>query len=138
MKNKTKQTGFSLQIRIYYEDTDAGGIVYHSRYLNFMERARTEWLRHLGFEQDRLIQQQGILFAVCKVDIEYNRPAIFNQLLNINTRIMHKRSASLVFAQIISNQSEETICQAEIKVACINSTTMQPKPIPKIILSEIH
>lgn len=130
-------TVFEFQVRVYYEDTDIGGFVYHSRYLNFMERARTEWLRHIGFEQDSLIEQQGILFVVHKVDIDYNKPAFFNQLLNIKTRVIHKRKVSLTFEQIIFNQSEHSICHAEITIVCVNSKTMQPHIIPEIILLEI-
>jgi len=138
MNNEPAKNEFTLQVRVYYEDTDAGGVVYHSNYLNFMERARTEWLRHIGFEQHTLIEKDEILFAVRKVNIEFHKPALFNELLNINTRITHTRRASLVFEQIIFNQSEEIICKAEIKIACLNSTTMKPEPIPETILSELN
>jgi acyl-CoA thioester hydrolase len=138
MVSEAVKSEFSLQIRVYYEDTDAGGVVYHSNYLNFMERARTEWLRHIGFEQHTLIEQDEILFAVRKIKIDYHKPALFNELLNIKTRIADQRKASLVFEQIIFNQSEETICKAEIKVACLNSSTMKPEPIPETILSELN
>ena len=138
MSNETGKNEFDLQVRVYYEDTDAGGVVYHSHYLNFMERARTEWLRHIGFEQNVLIAQDKILFAVRKTNIDFHKPAHFNELLNIKTRIIDQRKASLVFEQIIFNQSEETICKAEIKIACLNSTTMKPEPIPETILSELN
>ena len=138
MNNEIAKKEFELQVRVYYEDTDAGGVVYHSNYLNFMERARTEWLRHIGFEQNVLIEQDRILFAVRKVNIDFHKPALFNELLNIKTRIMHARRASLVFEQIIFNQSKETICKAEIKIACLNSSTMKPEPIPENILLELN
>ena len=138
MNNGPTKNEFALQVRVYYEDTDAGGVVYHSNYLNFMERARTEWLRHIGFEQHTLIEENEILFAVRKVNIDFHKPALFNELLNIKTRIVHTRRASLVFEQIIFNQSEETICKAEIKIACLNSSTMKPEPIPETILSELN
>ena len=138
MVSEAVKSEFSLQVRVYYEDTDAGGVVYHSNYLNFMERARTEWLRHIGFEQHTLIEQDEILFAVRKIKIDYHKPALFNELLNIKTRIADQRKASLVFEQIIFNQSEETICKAEIKIACLNSSTMKPEPIPETILSELN
>ena len=138
MNNETGKKEFTLQVRVYYEDTDAGGVVYHSNYLNFMERARTEWLRHIGFEQHTLIEKDEILFAVRKVNIDFHKPALFNELLNIKTRIMHTRRASLVFEQIIFNQSKETICKAEIKIACLNSSTMKPEPIPETIISELN
>jgi len=138
MNNETGKKEFTLQVRVYYEDTDAGGVVYHSHYLNFMERARTEWLRHIGFEQHTLIEQDEILFAVRKVNIDFHKPALFNEMLNIKTRVIQSRRASLVFEQIIFNQSEETICKAEIKIACLNSTTMKPEPIPETIISELN
>ncbi|MCH8847014.1 MAG: tol-pal system-associated acyl-CoA thioesterase [Proteobacteria bacterium] len=138
MNNETGKKEFTLQVRVYYEDTDAGGVVYHSNYLNFMERARTEWLRHIGFEQHTLIEKDEILFAVRKISIDYHKPALFNELLNIKTRIIQSRRASLVFEQIIFNQSEETICKAEIKIACLNSNTMKPESIPETILLELN
>ncbi len=138
MKSEPSINEFTLQVRVYYEDTDAGGVVYHSNYLNFMERARTEWLRHIGFEQHTLIEQNEILFAVCKISIDYHKPALFNELLNVKTRLADQRKASLVFEQIISNQSDEIICKAMIKIACLNSTTMKPDPIPETILSELN
>ena len=103
-----------------------------------MERARTEWLRHIGFEQHTLIEKDEILFAVRKISIDYHKPALFNELLNIKTRIIQSRRASLVFEQIIFNQSEETICKAEIKIACLNSNTMKPESIPETILLELN
>jgi len=138
MKNDAVKNEFNMQVRVYYEDTDSGGVVYHSNYLNFMERARTEWLRHIGFEQHTLIEKDEILFAVRKISIDYHKPALFNELLNIKTRVIHTRRASLIFEQIIFNQSEETICKAEIKIACLNSTTMKPEPIPETIISELN
>lgn len=136
MVNNNKE--FNMQIRIYYEDTDAGGVVYHSQYLNFMERARTEWLRSMGFEQHILIGEYKILFAVCSINIDYNRPAFFDQLLDIKTHLIKQRKVSMFFEQIISNQSKQTICNAEIKIACLNSDTMQPAVIPETILLELN
>ena len=138
MNNEPTKNEFTLQVRVYYEDTDAGGVVYHSNYLNFMERARTELLRHIGFEQHTLIEKDEILFAVRKISIDYHKPALFNDLLDVKTRIAESRRASLVFEQIILNQLEEPICKAEIRIACLNSTTMKPEPIPETILSELN
>lgn len=138
MNRESDKNEFNLQVRVYYEDTDAGGVVYHSNYLNFMERARTEWLRQAGFEQNTLKEKKEILFAVRKIHIDYNLPALFNDLLDIKTRIVKQRKASLIFEQIIFNPSEEIICKAEIKIACLDSNTMKPKPIPETILSELN
>ena len=138
MNRESGKKEFIMQVRVYYEDTDAGGVVYHSNYLNFMERARTEWLRHAGFEQNTLIEKKEILFAVRKINIDYNKPALFNDLLNIKTRIIEQRKASFIFEQVIFNQSEDTVCKADIKIACLNSQTMKPEPIPETILSELN
>jgi acyl-CoA thioester hydrolase len=138
MNNEPDKNEFKLQVRVYYEDTDAGGVVYHSNYLKFMERARTEWLRHIGFEQDILIEENEILFAVRHINIDFHKPAHFNELLNVKTHITDQRKASLVFEQIIFNQTEEIICKARIKIACLNYKTMKPEPIPETIISELN
>ncbi len=138
MNRESGKKEFVLQVRVYYEDTDAGGVVYHSNYPNFMERARTEWLRHAGFEQNTLIEEKEILFAVRKINIDYNKPALFNDLLKIKTRIIEQRKASFIFEQVIFNQAEDTVCKADIKIACLNSQTMKPEPIPETILSELN
>src|SRR4030066_1801109 len=92
---------FSMPVRVYYEDTDSGGVVYHSNYLNFMERARTEWLRALGFEQDELLRRDGVIFAVRSANIEFLKPARFNDLLQATVQISRRGQASLSFAQEI-------------------------------------
>ena len=129
---------FYWPVRVYYEDTDSGGVVYYANYLKFMERARTEWLRHIGFEQDILIDENEILFAVRHINIDFHNPARFNELLNVKTHITDQRKASLVFEQIISNQTEEIICKAHIKIACLNCKTLKPEPIPETIISELN
>ena len=92
---------FNWPIRVYYEDTDCGGVVYHSNYLKFMEQARTEWLRSKGFEQDILIAEYGVIFAVRSLSIDYVKPALFNQLLTIETTIKKQTKVSLLFNQSI-------------------------------------
>ena len=129
---------FIWPVRIYYEDTDAGGVVYHTNYLKFMERARAEWLRALGFEQDILKAQEKILFAVRKLRIDYHKPATFNELLNITTRLGSKRRASFICEQAILNQEKKIICQAIITIVCIDSDAMQVKPIPEKILKVLN
>ena len=128
---------FTWIVNVYYEDTDAGGVVYHANYLRFMERARTEWLRSMGFEQDRLNKDHEIIFAVRKVIIDYIKPAVFNELLTVNSKIIKQKKASLLFEQLIINQKEETLCQAEIQIACLNSNTMKPVSIPENIIAEL-
>lgn len=128
---------FILPVRVYYEDTDAAGVVYYANYLKFMERARTEWLRKIGFEQDRLNREKNILFAVRNVTIDYKKPAYFNEMLSVRSKLVEQRSASLVFHQSIFNEENKELCKAEIKIACLNSKNMKPEPIPKTILTEM-
>jgi acyl-CoA thioester hydrolase len=128
---------FIWPVRVYYEDTDAAGVVFYANYLNFMERARTEWLRKIGFEQDKLKQEKNILFAVRNVTIDYLKPAHFNELLYVKSKLINQRPASLVFNQSIYNDNDVKLCEAEIKIACVNSINMKPEPIPKTILTEL-
>ncbi len=127
---------FIWPVRVYYEDTDAAGVVFYANYLNFMERARTEWLRKIGFEQDKLKQEKNILFAVRSVIIDYLKPAYFNELLSVRSKLIDRRPASLVFNQSIFNDNNVKLCVAEIKIACLNSINMKPEPIPETILTE--
>ncbi|MES9947380.1 MAG: tol-pal system-associated acyl-CoA thioesterase [Candidatus Thiodiazotropha sp.] len=130
--------GFVWPIRVYYEDTDAGGVVYYTNYLKFMERARTEWLRSLGFEQDLLLQQDGIIFAVRQVELGYHAPARFNDNLEVIARLSQKGRASLTFFQEVVRPSDsQLLCRGTIKIACVNMETMRPTPIPKKLLMEI-
>jgi acyl-CoA thioester hydrolase len=124
---------FDWPIRVYYEDTDTGGVVYHSQYLNFMERARTEWLRSLGFEQDVLIEQHHCIFAVHSMQINFKRPARFNDALLVRSQLTSTSGASLSFEQKVFCENE-LLCQAVVKVACLDSNRFRPMPIPSFIL----
>jgi len=130
---------FQWQVRVYYEDTDTGGVVYYANYLRFMERARTEWIRMLGFEQDRLIRDDGILFAVRSASLDYLRPARFNDLLNVSVRLVERRRASLAFEQQISRVDDDggPLCTGTIRVACLTAVTLEPSPIPAYLLEEL-
>lgn len=130
-------TEFSWPVRVYYEDTDAGGVVYYANYLRFLERARTEMLRASGFEQDKLAQDHNIIFIVRKVTIDYLKPARFNEELTVNARITGLRKASMLFEQTIYNQQDDLLCEAEITIACISNKTMKPVSIPAFIISEL-
>lgn len=127
---------FFWQVRVYYEDTDAGGVVYHANYLSFFERARTEMLREFGFEQDELRDQHQILFAVRSANIDYLKPAKFNDLLIVDTSINAFRKTSLTFTQTLSCR-DILLSQAEIRIACIDATQLKPKPIPSFILEKL-
>lgn len=129
---------FVWPVRVYYEDTDSGGVVYYANYLKFMERARTEWLRSLGFEQDHLLRQEGIIFAVRSVEVGYHQPARFNDALEVSASLAAKGRASLTFHQEVRRADDAgLLCSGEIKIACVNMNSMRPTPIPKALLREI-
>ncbi|MCU7932828.1 MAG: tol-pal system-associated acyl-CoA thioesterase [Candidatus Thiodiazotropha sp. (ex Codakia rugifera)] len=129
---------FVWPVRVYYEDTDSGGVVYYANYLKFMERARTEWLRTIGFEQDRLLKQDGIIFAVRQVEVGYHQPARFNDALEVSASLSQKGRASLSFYQEVVRSSDlQLLCKGKIKIACVDIKKMRPTPIPKKLLMEI-
>ncbi len=129
---------FIWQVRVYYEDTDAGGVVFYANYLRFMERARTEWLRSIGFEHERLINSHNLLFAVRNLTIDYKKPGRLDDLLTITSQLLSNRGASIIFQQFIKNEKNELLAQAEVKVACLNATTLKASPMPKELLSELN
>lgn len=124
------------QVRVYYEDTDAGGIVYYANYLKFMERARTEWLRSLGFEQDTLMEQ-SVAFVVKRVEMHNYAPARFNELLSIDSQVVELKGASMTFKQTIKNKQETILVTGEVLVACVNLDSMKPRRLPRTLLGEI-
>lgn len=125
-----------FNIRVYYEDTDAGGIVYYANYLKFLERARTEWLRDLGIEQDALLEQ-SVGFVVKHVEMDYLGSAKFNEVLSIYSQIVELKRASLVFHQEIHNTKKQKLVSAQIRVACVDLSKMKPLAIPEFIVGEI-
>ena len=131
-------TEFIFPVRVYYEDTDVAGIVYHANYLRFFERGRTEWLRELGIDQTILIEQ-GLAFAVTKINIDYLKPARFNDLLEVVTEIQSSKRASLMFKQTIRDKQRPNLIysKAEVKAACIDMKSLKPKALPKQLLEEI-
>lgn len=127
---------FRWAVRVYYEDTDSGGVVYYANYLKFMERARTEWLRSLGFEQDRLVHETGILFAVTDVELRFLSPARFNDALEVTARVVERRRASLRFAQSVL-RGGEILCEGRVRIASLDATSFRPRPIPDAIIEEL-
>jgi acyl-CoA thioester hydrolase len=129
---------FRWPVRVYYEDTDAGGVVYHANYLLFMERARTEWLRALGFEQDVLRREAGVQFSVRRASIDYLRPARFNDLLTVTVALTGVGGASLELAQEVVRDADGVVCcRGAVQVACVDAATLRPARIPKQLLAEI-
>jgi len=134
----TSTKEFIWPIRVYYEDTDSGGVVYYANYLKFMERARTEWLRNLGFEQDQLAAHEGIIFAVRRAEIDFVSPARFNDALEVRVGIAERKRVSLTFRQEITNMSNgSAVCNGNIQIASIDATLFRPRPIPESILKEL-
>ena len=129
---------FNWAIRVYYEDTDAAGVVYHSNYLRFMERARTEWLRTLGYTHNRLHETENMVFVVSSMNIEFRKPAYFDELLNVNCRLARLGGTSLVFEQIVLNDANETKCRADVHIACVDAGTFKPRRIPASIRAEFN
>ena len=130
---------FTWPVRVYWEDTDAGGVVYYANYLKFMERARTEWLRALGIEQGPLQAQHGVLLVVASVEVNYRRPAKYGEELQVTCSIIERGKASIEFEQHIyrGQVGGELIVQAAIKVACIDALHFKPRPLPQLIMGSL-
>ncbi|MDR1661682.1 MAG: tol-pal system-associated acyl-CoA thioesterase [Azoarcus sp.] len=121
--------GFVLPVRIYYEDTDAGGVVYYANYLRFCERARSEWLRALGFEQRHLLKDGGPIFVVRRVQADYLSPARLDDSLTVVNTIGELRHASVCFLQRIF-RNDALLFAAKIKIACVSTSQGRPAPWP--------
>ncbi|BDM64961.1 tol-pal system-associated acyl-CoA thioesterase [Shewanella sp. NFH-SH190041] len=126
---------FHWPITVYYEDTDAGGVVYHSNYLNFFERARTQWLKSMGISQTALLAQD-IAFVVRHADIQFRRAARFEQELTVISRIQSVKRASLVFHQQLVDAEGQCYCEGVISIACVQLSRMKPHAIPLFIVQE--
>ncbi|NVJ50711.1 MAG: tol-pal system-associated acyl-CoA thioesterase [Gammaproteobacteria bacterium] len=129
---------FSFPIRVYYEDTDVAGVVYYANYLKFMERGRTEWLRQWGLDQSVLIDQD-IAFAVRRAQVDYYRPARFNDALEVVSSIKEIRGVRVLFQQkiIAAGNPELVFAEGEILVVCVTLSTMKPRSIPSELLEEM-
>ncbi|MFQ5345811.1 MAG: tol-pal system-associated acyl-CoA thioesterase [Mariprofundus sp.] len=126
-----------MSIRVYYEDTDHGGVVYHANYLKFMERARSEFLRSAGLELDNIDDEFGVLFAVTEAHVRYHKPAVFNDLLMVESSITSLRGARICFKQRIFRQQDHTLLtEADIHLACI-CRNGRVKRIPAPVLKRL-
>lgn len=128
---------FDWPVRVYWEDTDAGGVVYYANYLKFLERARTEWLSALGLEQDQLAREAGVLFVVRRVEADYLRPARFNDRLLVRSQLSELGRASLVMRQDIMRGSEHLLA-ARVQVACVEPSGFRPARIPGFVTERMH
>lgn len=116
-------------VRVYYEDTDAGGVVYHASYLRYLERARTEWLRQLGYSQARLKQEESLLFTVVSMQMQFLRPARLDDLLSVRSDARLSGGASVGFSQQVT-RGDELLLTAEVKVACLAAGSFRPTRLP--------
>ena len=129
-------SAFETSVRVYYEDTDAGGIVYYANYLRFMERCRTDWLRDLGYDISAINQQYGVFFAVRSTSIEYFKPAQLSDLLTVTVDLQQLKHASLCVDQNIY-RNDELLCEGSIRLAALKADTLDPTPIPEPLIADI-
>jgi acyl-CoA thioester hydrolase len=129
---------FFWRVRVYWEDTDAGGVVYYANYLRFLERARTEWLRALGVDQGRLLNEDARQFAIVDLAIRYRRPARYGDLLAVSVVYAeHSRATMSLNQEIRLEDSGELLVEARVRAACLDARTLKPRPFPAILLEEI-
>jgi acyl-CoA thioester hydrolase len=135
---------FNWPVRVYWEDTDAGGIVFYANYLKFFERARTEWLRTLGIEQQRLREEVGGLFVVTDTQLRYHRPARLDDLLLVTARVLEAGRASLTIEQSAllqarqPDQAPELLCSGTIRIGWVDALSLRPQRIPPVILDALR
>lgn len=126
---------FVWPVRVYWEDTDAGGIVYYANYLKFMERARTEWLRSVGVDQSRLAAEAGLIFIIVAVDIEYRRPARLDDELIVTCEVEAEGRASFAFTQEIhrGRHGGELLTRGHTRAACLDREQYRPRSLPDVL-----
>lgn len=126
---------FSWSVRVYYEDTDAGGVVYYANYFKYMERARTEWLRSLGFAQRKLVDTERLGFVVTHASAQYKKPARLDDLLTVSAKIAAVRGTRIKFDQDIHDDNGALLCAGRVAVACLDMDSFSPRPVPEAIRS---
>ncbi|WP_256775473.1 MULTISPECIES: tol-pal system-associated acyl-CoA thioesterase [unclassified Stenotrophomonas] len=127
---------FSWPTRIYWEDTDAGGVVYHARYVAFMERARTEWMRALGFGQERTRTDHGMVFAVRAMTLDFLKPARLDDALDVTATLVQCKRASMVFDQRVC-RGDETLLTAQVRIAALDASTFKPRGMDDALLAAL-
>jgi acyl-CoA thioester hydrolase len=128
---------FSWPVRVYWEDTDAGGIVYYANYLKFMERARTEWLRALGLEQGPLQAEQGLIFVILDTQVEFKKPARYGDALTVTAAMAGRTRATLTFSQQVLRGGELLVSGA-VRVACLDARTLRPRGLPAMLVGKFR
>ena len=125
-------TDFRHTLRVYWEDTDAGGVVFYANYLKFFERARTEWLRSMGFGQEALRRDAGIAFVVSETKLRYRRPARLDDVIDVSVAVVHLGQASVEIAQQ-ARRADELLAEGTIRIGCVDAGTFRPQRIPSSI-----
>jgi acyl-CoA thioester hydrolase len=128
---------FTWTVRVYYEDTDTGGVVYYANYLKFFERARTEWLRAAGFEQQRLAADEGLQFVVARIECDFRRPARLDDVIELDVRVTQAGRASVVFEQT-ARRGDEVLAAARVRAGCVDTRTLAPKAMPAGMLAAMR
>ena len=125
---------FVWPVRVYYEDTDVSGVVYHANYLRYFERARTEWLRHKGLSQEVLRVKHGIAFTVANMQIDFRLPARLDDTLEVTVELTSRKRASLIFTQSLryTTQSPQVLCEATVRVGCVDMLNFRPCALPEM------
>ena len=126
---------FAWPVRVYWEDTDAGSVVYHASYLRFLERARSEWLRALGVDQVALKRERGLAFMVREMRLDFLRPALLDDELSVTASVMRCRAASILFNQTVIRADRTRLIDADVRVACVDIAALRPAPIPPDLLA---
>ena len=124
-------------VRVYYEDTDAGGVVFYARYLAYMERARTEWLRAIGFSNSALAQEAGVVFAVRRVEVDYLGPARLDDQLDVTAAVTDTSRVSLTFRQEV-RLGDQVLCSGIVKIVCLDNRRFRPTGIPQPLLDKLR
>ncbi len=142
MKHEQKPNAFTIPVRIYYEDTDAGGVVYYANYLKFLERCRAEWLRDIGHDQADLLRDPGIAFVVRTVNLEYFKPARLDDLLSIGLEVEKTTKSQIFFRQHVRRESAdggwEELVSGKIQIVCVNMARLKITSIPAALRTQLE
>lgn len=132
MKHEQKPNAFAIAVRVYYEDTDAGGVVYYANYLKFFERCRTEWMREIGHDQSQLAAEAGIVFVARKASCEYLKSARLDDLLMVSLEVERLTRVRVIFHQHVRRGDDELV-SGVVEIACVDAVKMTPAPIPEFL-----
>jgi acyl-CoA thioester hydrolase len=128
----SKSKIFSWPVRVYFQDTDAGGVVYHASYVNFMERSRTEWLRSFGYSNAGLMKELGVMFVVRKLELNYLKPAQLDDMLAVTTQIKEIGRSRVNVLQTVQREGE-ILSEAEVHLVCVSAAAFKPVSVPEIL-----